>query len=238
MSGVSDLTGALRVRQRSATRRRIRRIVEIFGVLFLVAGLVWFIVFSPVFVVRHVRVEGNRLVTAARVIEAAEVPMGRQLARVDTAAIAERVQVLPVVQQAEVSRGWPNAVRVRITERQRVYQRQEAAGFSWVDADGVIFHTQHERVPAVVVGQTPEADPRLLRDVATVVAAMPAELAQRVQAVVASSVDLIVLQLDNDQQVIWGSAAQSDLKGQVVVPLLKQQGRVFDVSAPSHPTLR
>ena len=39
-------------------------------------------------------------------------------------------------------------------------------------------------------------------------------------------------------RVFWGSAEQSELKSQVTDLLLEGDGKVFDVSAPTHPTRR
>ena len=41
----------------------------------------------------------------------------------------------------------------------------------------------------------------------------------------------------DNARVVWGSADQSALKAQVIVPLLQQKGTVYDVSAPSNPTV-
>ena len=47
-----------------------------------------------------------------------------------------------------------------------------------------------------------------------------------------------MLELSGRGEVNWGSAEQSVLKSEVVVPLLALDARVYDVSAPTHPTTR
>jgi cell division protein FtsQ len=54
----------------------------------------------------------------------------------------------------------------------------------------------------------------------------------------AASRDTIVIALDQNTQIIWGSAEESELKAQVIVALLQVEGSVYDVSAPGFPTVR
>lgn len=58
------------------------------------------------------------------------------------------------------------------------------------------------------------------------------------QAVSASSSDNILLQLDNDQAVFWGSADQSGDKAALLPVLLGQGGATFDISSVSHPAVK
>ena len=73
---------------------------------------------------------------------------------------------------------------------------------------------------------------------ATVVALLPAPVAARAVSLTVESVDRIVIQLEAGRQLVWGSAEQSELKGQVAVALLTVEASLYDVSAPSHPATR
>jgi cell division protein FtsQ len=53
-----------------------------------------------------------------------------------------------------------------------------------------------------------------------------------------ATVDQISLALTGGKTVVWGSADQSELKAEVIGPLLKQPGSVYDVSAPGQPTIK
>lgn len=236
-SGITDLTGALQIRHRAGRRRQLKRLGLLAGVVALVIGIVYLVWFSPVLVANQVQVRGATLLTPDDVIAQAEVPMGVPLARIDTKAIAARVDELEPVASASVHRAWPDGVRIDVTERVRVYQREDAGTYQWVDAEGTIFHSTTERADGFVV-HTATTDERLLADVAIVVQVLPDQLKARVLEIVASSPDQIVLMLDQGQQVIWGSAERSDDKARVAVSILTLQGTVFDVSSPSNPAVR
>lgn len=234
---VSDLTAALEVRRRGQRRRRLRVVGLATVIALVIAGLVYLFGFSPVFDVRQVKVRGHELATPRQVVVAADVQPGTRMARVDTDEVTERVKALPMVSEADVGRIWPHTLRITITERTMAYQRAEGAEFQWVDAEGKVFHQTAERLPGLVV-QSGSTDPKLLADVAVVIKALPAEIVDQTNSLIAASADNVVLNLDSGQQVIWGSAEQSGLKAQVLVKLLAENGQVFDVSAPSHPAVR
>ena len=83
-----------------------------------------------------------------------------------------------------------------------------------------------------------EDEQRLLADVATVATAFPPELRPEVVSISAEAVDRIALALDGGRTVVWGSADQSDVKAEVIAALLAVEAKVYDVSAPGHPTTK
>ena len=228
----------LSVRRQQARRRRVRRVVVAGLVALAVLAAVWIVGFSTVLGVRDVQVDGASLVTASDVQTAAAVPSGTPLIRVDQNAVASRVvAALPEVATVTVSRHWPGTVVIHVTERSTVFQVLDGGVYHWISADGIDFHTSQasQSVPTAAVGLD---DQQLLADLATVVASLPADLASPVVSVTAETRDSITLTLDDGRQVVWGSADQSALKAQVIVPLLNVPGKVYDVSAPSNPAVR
>lgn len=222
-------------------RRRRLRTWWLWGgasmVVLVVALLVWLFYFSQVFASEETVVEGNRLLTADQVLAAAEVPMGVPLARLDVAAPAARVEALEEVRNATVSTDFPNTVRIAVEERVAVYQMAVGSEYGWVDRDGVVFRKGQAKDEAMPVATIADPNERLRRDVATVLAALPGEVEAQVEAVQAVSVDRIVLDL-GERTVVWGSADESALKGEVVAALLSVEAKVYDVSAPNNPTTR
>ncbi len=208
------------------------------GVLVVVMFLVWLLTFSPVFRVRDVTVSGTELLSKEAVLGAAVVPGNQPMLGLDTNAIAERIRALPPIRDVTVERDFPHTIVIDVVERTQVYQLVDGATFASVDADGVVFTTAGAPTDGVVQAVTADKDPRLLRDVATVVSNIPDTLLPRVQQVQAKAVDRITLQLDEGDLVVWGSAEQSELKADVLVALLDVDARLYDVSAPRYPTTK
>jgi cell division protein FtsQ len=89
------------------------------------------------------------------------------------------------------------------------------------------------------VRPTVSAGTEALREAAVVVAALPDDLAARVDHVTVETVDQVTLVLRDGRQVLWGSAEESALKAEVLAELLAvQKAGVYDVSVPGSPTTR
>src|SRR4051812_35327702 len=108
--------------------RRLRPFLYAALVLVLVVLGVWLVYLSSVLTVRDVSVHGTTSVTSTRVEAVADVPTGRQLARVDLRAIEARVETMPAVRSASVSRSWPHTVAITVTERTPVAVVDRGAG--------------------------------------------------------------------------------------------------------------
>ncbi len=205
----------------------------------LVAGGGWLVGFSSAFAVTQVTVKGNSLVQEATIRSVAAVPAGNSLAFTDPTPIAERVAELPEMQTVTVSRLWPNGIQIEVTERTALFAIRSPVGDYWlVDDAGIAYHTVLHKPAALIPVHTATLDIPVLRDTGLVVSALPDQLRRRVTAVHVRSGDNIVLSLSGGAQVVWGSARDSELKGQVAEALLKVKAKVYDVSAPTNPVTK
>jgi cell division protein FtsQ len=92
-------------------------------------------------------------------------------------------------------------------------------------------------VPLVQVDVTTSGVPAL-HAASDVAAALPAELRADVEQIRAGSRDDVRLRLRGGAQVVWGSAADTELKASVLAALRTQRAKVYDVSAPLTPVTR
>lgn len=235
------------LRRRHAGRRRRWRTVALASLLVLVLGAgAWLLLASPYLLAEQSRVEGADEVGVARVTRAADVPVGTPLARVDLDAVRQRVEAIPAVESADVSRSWPHTVRVQVTPRTPVATvaggRAPEGEVAVLDGDGVTFATVPARasgLPQVRLADGVDAEG--VTEAARVVSALPADLGGRVATVDVASVDEVVLGLRGGRTVQWGSAEQSATKAEVLAVLLAQVPRgvaEVDVSVPGRPTTR
>ncbi len=210
----------------------------VLAVVAVVGFATWVVLFSTWLGVRDVRVVGTDHLDPARVEQAAAIAPGTPLARLDVAAIERRVEVVPGVAVATVSRAWPNGVRIQVVESRPVAAVRQGGHLVAMDAGGVLFRRLHkpDRLPLVRTDSL-AADTRTaaLAQVAEVVTSLAPDIARRVDHVEVSSVDSIMLALRNGDQVRWGSAAASDQKAAVLAALLDIKARVYDVSVPGQP---
>ena len=235
-----------RTRRRFARRQWARRwlslryVLALLLVLALLGTSVYLVFFSTTLQVKRVEVVGNSLLSDARVREVADVPVGDQLALVDLGRADARVGSLAEVESVDVTRTWPDVVRIAVVERTAVAAVELAGRLRGLDADGVVFR-DYKAVPKGMPRVRPGANAGTdaLREAATVVSALPDDLVTRVDHVEVATVDQITLVMRDQREVLWGSAEESELKAQVVDKLLAaQQAPYYDVSVPGNPTYR
>lgn len=235
-----------RTRRRFARRQRARRwlawrrVLAVLLVLLVVVGGLWLVLGSSYLSVKGAHVTGVEHLRAAEVERAAEVPTGEALATVDLDRIRARVEALAAVRSADVSREWPDQVRIVVTEREPVAVVTLGGRLRGLDADGVVFReyrTAPDDLPRIETDADTAAE--ALREGALVVAALPGGLAADVDHVDVATVDEITLELRDGRQVVWGSAEQTEQKAAVLAELLDAvEAQQYDVSVPGQPTTR
>ncbi|HEX2072876.1 MAG TPA: FtsQ-type POTRA domain-containing protein [Geodermatophilus sp.] len=227
-------------------RRRLVVRAALAGTLLIMAA--WVLWVSPLLAVQTVRVDGAGSLTADEVREAAGVPEGTPLLRVDVDAAETRVARLPQVSSVEVTRGWPRSVVITVVERVPVAVVEEAGTRTLVDAEGVLFDTVTGEVPAGVVAlevDDPGPDDPATRAALRALVALPDPVRVQVATATATSDEEVTLTLADGTTVVWGGAEESPRKAEVLGALLDQLGagalepaETIDVSAPSAVILR
>ena len=123
-------------------RQKRRRRVLIVGSIALAIAAIAGLLTSPLLDVDRVEVKGAEHTSVAAVLGASGLRGGgHPMIAVDRFAVAQRVQRLPWVDRAEVTRKWPNVVRVLVVERVPVGVIGVPGGVALVDAKGRVLAT-------------------------------------------------------------------------------------------------
>ncbi len=239
----SPLAGARRDGRGAARgRRRPSGKAVLFGVIAtaIVAATAWALLGSRLLVVRSVQVTGGgRAVPAAQVLAAARVQYGVPLIRVNTGAIARRVEALRQVQSVQVSKDWPSTVVITVQPRTPVFAMPVPAGYALVDRFGVTISDvtgQPAGLPLLSIvstGAPLHGDPAV-QAAATVLSELPPRVARLVRDVSATSPSAVSVTLADRSVVVWGSTARPKEKSKELTVLMRQHrhARSYDVSDP------
>lgn len=241
MTGLGGATRAP-VRPPAPEQERTRaRIWLVAGTAVLLLGVAfWVVGFTGLLGVRTVAVTGTRALAADEIRAAAAVAPGEPLARVDTAAVADRVRALPGVARVAVTRSWPATLRIAVTERTGVAAIGRDGGVWLIDADGVVFQqvpARPKNVPRLDVAAAGPDDPAT-RAALRAVVELPPSVTRQVLAVAAPTPDSIRLTLTGRRTVVWGSPGDAATKAKVLAALLTRPGTTYDVSNPAVVTVR
>jgi hypothetical protein len=133
--------------RRQEGRRRLRLVVAL-AVAVALVGAAFAVSRSPLLAVRTVEVVGAEHETAAEVAAVAGLASHPAMLSLDPAALARRIETLPWVASARVSRRWPSTVTVEVSERTAV----GVAAESW--AGGATYAAVAAGSPVVLVDGT------------------------------------------------------------------------------------
>jgi cell division protein FtsQ len=227
-------------------RRRDRWKVAFFGLaaLALAGGVAWALLGSSFLVVRTVRTTGSQ-VPRATVLGAARIALGTPLARIDTGAIARRVEKITQVQSAKVTLSWPDSVVIWTKRRTAVFSVRLGTGYDQVDAYGVVLRWSAAR-PSGLIALRPATtlaaatgrhgqlghEPAVLA-AGAVVRTLPAWLRAKVAAVRANGPRDVLLVIRGGIVVRWGSPRNGREKVSTMAILLRTRARYYDVSDPA-----
>ena len=232
-------------KKRSARRVLLVRIGVAVGVLALLAALGWVVLASSLLALKadRITVDGaGTYVDPAAVTQVVAAHEGTALALLPASDIADELEQMPAIAQAEVSRAWPQGVRVTLTPREpvAVVTNEDADSADLISPDGVTIVTLPiDQVPAGLAELRVETDdPATRKAVLDVLASLPDALRQQVAQSRADSPESVELTLLDDSVVFWGSPADAELKASVLTTLLQVGAAHYDVSIPTAPLTR
>lgn len=210
----------------------------------LLSATVWLVWFSRVLAVTEVQVSDTDVVRPRSVEAATEGLVGVPLARVDLGRVENRVAAIAEVRSVDVRRQWPDTVVVTIRERAPIASVEVAGRLKAMDGDGKLFDVPGSLRDLPRVTTSGATTGEALQEAARVVAALPEDLASRVDHVQVATVDQVSLVMRDGRTVSWGSADDSDLKSEVLSAMLAEAGAGggpeadadIDVSVPGRPS--
>jgi len=214
----------------------------------IVAALVWGLLGSSLLVVRTVAVHTvtargpsaapSAVVSRAEVLRAARVEPGTPLARVNTAAVARRVERITQVQSATVARDWPDALVITIRTRTPELAVPSGSGFALVDRFGVVVRQVASRPAGMVVLYSAPPAPTLrgsqaVRAAVTVLQQLPPRIRRLVRWVAAPSAEAVTLHLRGGVRVLWGGTDRPSEKAAELTILMRSKALSYDLSDPT-----
>ena len=238
---VSDLPARLYAARLQARARWRRLAVTLTVACALVALLVYLLLWHTALIaVRGIRVVGAKSVSNSLILTTSQIRSGSSMAGLDTGAAAARIERIPQVASARVSKDWPGTVVVTVVERVAAALVPDAQGYEVVDSGGVVFGQEAKAVsglPVITVSAPAKAD-EVVPGALAALRALPAAVDRRIAAVTASDPYAITLRFTDGSTVNWGGGDDAVDKARDLEDLLRIAGGThYDVSAPDAPAM-
>lgn len=236
----------LQARRAEVARDEGRRRRRWIGVGVAVAALVvvaFALTRSPALDIDRIEVRGTDAAGRAEARRSAGVASGTPMVALDAPAVERRLEAVPWVERATVSRAWPGTVRISLVKRRPVAVVGSGAAAVQVDRTGHAIAPAGDAELPLVAGDAVAVGERLTatqRWVVANLAAMPASLREEIATASATPTG-IRLTLGDGIEVRWGDGSQPSAKADAVAVLLEQADRptiaVIDVTVPRAATV-
>jgi cell division protein FtsQ len=234
--------------------RRRRRVLLAGLVVALLAVVLWRVSSSSLFGLTSVEVSGLHHLRRATVVDAAAVRIGAPVLRMDLGAVKARVERLPWVEHAKVSRAAPSGLRIEVTERTAAASLQGRGRYWLVAADGTVLEAAAGRPAGIpFVDGVPVRDyapgVRLpaqgpLANALAALKGMDPRLRAQITGVLARTEASLAFGLKGGGVLQYGIAERQAAKDEAALLLMRNaqaQGRKvvrIDVRAPRTPVLQ
>ncbi|MGI8774320.1 MAG: cell division protein FtsQ/DivIB [Actinomycetota bacterium] len=239
-------------RRKAVARSKRKRLLVGVSATIAVGVLVWIMFWSPLLVVREVKVLGSPNTTSAEVAEVAGLASTDQnLLLLPTSRVEEQVETLPWVASAEVDRMLPGTVRVKIVERVPALVLSLGAARWTLDEAGNVLSggVRDKKLPVLAGVEVGNISPggtlktEEARAALEVMRSLPPVVRRKVAGVFAPTTERITLSLRSGTAIRYGAPEGMDAKNEVLKALLarlESEGRrpaYVDVRVPTSPAV-
>ncbi|CRH86845.1 cell division protein FtsQ [Chlamydia trachomatis] len=246
VSAVSALSERLREKKRHKRRVLLRKAAIAAGVLILVGAGVWLIYFSPFFrfslsstVIEGV--DGASIVQRTDVNHVLERHTGRPLISMNMGKLAEELQEIPEVAQAEAHVRLPRTVVVKLMAQIPVVCVGTRDACTALAEDGSVLRIPDEQkaeLPMLILADSEITNAQAMEVVAQARAEIDSSILAQISQYSVTSSKQLTFTLQSGAHVKWGTISESAQKNKILAVLLTEKHDLYDVSIPSAPVTR
>ncbi len=118
--------------------RRIKNVIKFFILLAVIAGIIIYLMLSPVFNIKNIQVQGNNGISAEQIISLSKVKKDMNLFKVSNKDTISAIKENPYVKSVEIKRTLPDTITFVITERVATYMLEYGSSYAYIDNQGYI----------------------------------------------------------------------------------------------------
>lgn len=244
----------LKERKSAYLQFTVKRILAILAVIASVSAIVWFLFFSPVFLLKSndISISGsNEWVSEQKIASIASTQVGKSLFLVSSQEVINQLNDIPGVTEAKVSKNFPNGLHVSVHAQRpaAMLKTRDSNKLTAVDAKGRVLNAvaqvPTQGIPVIEVSNVQRSlNNRAVLEAVKIVSSLSESLRARVTKVSAKTQDSVETELgDVKKTIIWGNSSQIELKKAIVAKIIDDLSKIgnkrsLDVSAPVRPILK
>ena len=141
--------------------KRIKLTIKILLLLAVLAGLITYLLLSPIFNIKNITVQGNEQISSEQIISLSEIQKEENLFKASNKETIAKIKENPYVKTVEIHRTWPDTIEITITERVATFMLEHGSSYAYMDNQGYILEisaTPKDGLPKISGYTTKEED--------------------------------------------------------------------------------
>ncbi len=108
-------------------------------------------VFSPIFNVKQIKVEGIQKLAQEDIINLSQIQLNENMFKIKISEVAKKIEENTYVESVNITRELPKTIKISIKEREAQYIIQTEIGNAYVDYNGYIIEILEEKLPLPIL---------------------------------------------------------------------------------------
>ena len=118
--------------------RKIKTLIKLILLLAVIAGIIIYLMLSPIFNIKNIIVEGNSSISSEQIISLSKVQKETNLFKVSNKDTTASIKENPYVKSVEIRRKLPDTITFVMTERIATYMLEYGGSYAYIDNQGYI----------------------------------------------------------------------------------------------------
>lgn len=131
--------------------KKAKLILKIFMVLVLFAGVIIFLLTSPLFNIKNISVTGNDKVSNDQIISLSQIELETNIYKMVNSKVEENIKENAYIDTVSVKRKLPNEVNITVTERKPKYMLQYGNAYVYISSQGYMLEVSEEKLELPVI---------------------------------------------------------------------------------------
>lgn len=135
-------------------RKKILRIIKFTMILVLFIILILCAMFSPLFNIKNIIVEGNQKITENEILSLSQIQIDENMYKVNTGKVEKMIKENPYIGEVNIKRKLPSTMVLEIQERTAEFLIEYAGSYLYIDKQGYILEISSEKLELPILQGT------------------------------------------------------------------------------------
>lgn len=126
-------------------RQKTIKIIKYGSILAGIIAIILFTLFSPLFNIKRIKVEGNKKISEDEIISLSQIKIDENMFKLSTGKIRKEIKSNTYIKQINIERNLPDEICIKVEERDVDYLLEYVESYLYIDKQGYILEISQEK---------------------------------------------------------------------------------------------